>query len=271
VVTAINIWKSKTVRTCRSTLASNLDRRLSEETHNMKIRKALIVISVAAVFVTLSMTARSQSLSFSEGPLSAAPTPFTGQFDLTYTRPTHGTKVRNYIFDAYGPYPIAGAALAGGINHLSNAPPEWRQGAEGFGKRFGSDFAIATVATSTRFGLAEALKEDTLYYRCECSGAWPRLAHAVTSTLTARRGEEGHPVFSVPALIAPYAGTVTAVYGWYPNRFGAKDAFRMGSYSLLAYMGGNIALEFLGGGNHSLFSRMHLHKGPSIPAGEASQ
>ena len=59
------------------------------------------------------------------------------------------------------------------------------------------------------------------------------------STLTARRGEDGHRVFSLPALVAPYAGAATAVYGWYPNRFGAKDAFRMGNYSLLAFAGEN--------------------------------
>lgn len=78
------------------------------------------------------------------------------------------------------------------------------------------------------------------------------------STLTARRGEDGHRVFSFPALIAPYAGTMTAVYGWYPSRYGAKDALRIGNYNLLAYMGANIALEFLYSGPHSLVNRMHL-------------
>jgi hypothetical protein len=100
------------------------------------------------------------------------------------------------------------------------------------------------VATTTRYGLSEAFKEDTLYYRCECKGVFPRLSHALISTLTARRGEDGHRVFSFPALVAPYAGSMTAVYGWYPDRFGAKDAFRTGNYSLLAYAGENIAWSF---------------------------
>jgi hypothetical protein len=42
------------------------------------------------------------------------------------------TKLRNYFFDAYGPYPIVGAALAAGINQLDNASPEWKQGAQGY-------------------------------------------------------------------------------------------------------------------------------------------
>jgi hypothetical protein len=70
---------------------------------------------------------------------------------------------------------------------------------------------------------------------------------------------DGHRVFSFPALVAPYAGSFTAVYGWYPDRFGAKDAFRIGNYNLLAYAGGNVALEFLYSGPHSLLSRMHLN------------
>jgi len=49
------------------------------------------------------------------------------------------------------------------------------------------------------------------------------------------------------------------VYGWYPNRFGAKDAFRMGNYNMLVYLGGNISFEFFYSGPHSLFSRMHLN------------
>ena len=52
--------------------------------------------------------------------------------------------------------------------------------------------------TTTRYALSEALREDTLYYRCECKGVFPRLRHAVISTFTARRGVDGHRVFSLP-------------------------------------------------------------------------
>jgi hypothetical protein len=185
--------------------------------------------------------------------------------DLMYTRPTQRTKLRNYAFDTFGPYPIAGAAFAAGIGQASNTHPEWRQGAEGFTKRIGSDFGIAAVSTTTRYGLAQAFKEDTLYYRCECKGVFPRLRHAVISTLTARRGNDGHRVFSVPALIAPYAGTMTAVYAWYPGRYDGKDALRMGNYTMLGYVGGNIALEFFYSGPHSLLHRMHLTNGHAAP------
>jgi len=197
--------------------------------------------------------------------------PASSTLEVTYSRPTQGTTAGNYVFDAFGPYPILGAAVAAGINQFGNSPPEWHQGVAGYSKRFGSDFAIAAIGTTTHYGLAQAFKEDTLYYRCECIGVFPRLGHAVVSTLTARRGADGHRVFSFPALLAPYAGSMVAVYGWYPDRFGAKDGFRIGNYSLLAYLGGNIALEFFHHGSHSLLSRMHLNNAHGSPDRDPNQ
>jgi len=213
----------------------------------------------------MSLLAGAQSLVNAGDSSGVVVTTIPATPDLTYSRPRQKRKLRNYAFDAFGPYPIAGAAFAAGVGHAHNTPPEWKQGAEGFGKRIGSDFGIAAVSTTTRYGLAQAFKEDTLYYRCECKGLFPRLRHAVTSTLTARRGDDGHRVFSFPALIAPYAGAMTAVYAWYPGRYDGKDALRMGNYTMLGYVGGNIALEFLYSGPHSLLHRMHLSNGRGAP------
>jgi hypothetical protein len=225
-----------------------------------KIGWARPILLVFAFLMCLPLIAGSQALASAEDASNTLVSTSASQLNLVYLRPKEKTKIRNYVFDAVGPYPIVVAGFAAGVNQWSNTPPEWRQGAEGFGKRFGSDFGIALASTTARYALSEAFKEDTLYYRCECRGAFPRLRHAVLSTLTARRGQSGQRVFSVPVLIAPYAGSMTAVYGWYPDRYGAKDAFRMGNYSLLIYAGGNIAMEFLYGGPHSLLSRVDLGK-----------
>jgi hypothetical protein len=166
-------------------------------------------------------------------------------------------KLRAYIFDAFGPYPIAGAAFVAAAGQASNKPPEWRQGANGYGQRLGSAVAISAVTTTTRYGLAEIFHEDTVYYRCECTGIFPRFKHAMISTITARRGEDGHRRLSLAAIVAPYAGTMTAVYAWYPARYGPKDALRMGNFSRFAYAGENLALEFIYGGPHTLFSHLH--------------
>jgi hypothetical protein len=225
----------------------------------------MLLFLAAAVLSGLSVTARSQTLIDAPEPSSTMASTTSVQPDLMYTPPSRRTKVNNYLFDAYGPYPVVGAAFAAGINQWTDATPEWNQGVKGYARRFGSDFGIAAVSTTTRYVLSSATREDTLYYRCECRGVFPRLGHAVISTLTARSGQDGHRIFSVPALVAPYAGSMTAVYAWYPDRYGVKDAFRMGNYSLLTYMGGNVALEFLYSGPHSLLHRMHLNNAHGSP------
>jgi hypothetical protein len=242
---------------------------------NRPIHLAIVHVSIAASIATLPATLRSQAPTAPADSDDAETSTIQAQPNYTYVPPTQKTREINYVFDAFGPYPLVGAALAASLAQSSDRPPEWGQGAQGYGKRIGSDFGIAATATTARYGLARALKEDTLYYSCACKGFFPRLKHAALSTLTARAGQDGHRVFSLPGLLGPYAGSFTAVYGWYPNRFGAKDAFRIGNYTLLANMDGNIALEFIYGGPHSLLSKLHLndiHAAPPVdtPAAPAT-
>ena len=224
----------------------------------------LLIWRVAIAFIlglsALSAQARSKSQSYSNNSSDGLGSTVTVESpDMVYIPPTQSTKLKTYVFDVFGPYALVSGAFFGGIDQATKTPPEWRQGFGGYSERFGSDFGIAAAGTTTRYLLAGALKQDTLYYRCECTGLFPRLRHAAVSTLTERSGRDGHRVFSIPALVAPYAGTLTAVYGWYPSRYGAMDAFRMGNYTLLESIGSNIALEFFYSGPHSLLSRIYLN------------
>jgi hypothetical protein len=231
----------------------------------MGIRRTLLLVLGTVALATLSMQARSQSLSYSGDFSGSVGSTTSEKPEFTYVPPTQATKAKNFAFDAFGPYAIVGGVFFGGIDQATGTPPEWKQGFGGYAERFGSDFGIAAASTTTRYLLANALKEDTLYYRCECTGVFPRLGHAVVSTLAGRSGRDGHRVFSFPALAAPYAGSALAVYGWYPRRYGVEDVFRMGNYTLLESVGGNIALEFLYSGPHSLLSRMHLNNSHGSP------
>jgi hypothetical protein len=238
---------------------------LTEENIEMKTRRAAVMLLVFATLAVLPTVARAQSLVTSEDTSSIPVIAVPAQIDLTYTRPTQETKLHNYLFDALGPYPILGSAALAGISQADHTPAAWQLGAAGYAKRFGSDVGIAAISTTTRYALAQAFKEDTLYYRCECRGVFPRLSHAVVSSLTARHGEDGHRAFSFSAFIAPYAGTMTAVYAWYPDDYGARSALRMGNYNLLGSVGQNILMEFFYAGPHSLLSRMHLNNPHAAP------
>ncbi len=252
---------------------------ISKEKSHMKIgtaRGASCVLALA-VFLFCAPLSRAQTAAgagttttTSSAPQtdSAAPaaqtqtTPWHAQPGVLYHRPTDKQKFHAYLFDTFGPYPFLGAALAGAISQARNTPPEWQQGYGAYGMRFASNYGIAMITTTTRYGLAEVFHEDTIYYRCSCTGFFPRVKHSLISTITARRGEDGHEVLSFPAIAAPYAGTMIAVAGWYPDRYGVKDGFRMGNYAMLYVAANNLALEFIYGGPHTL-----LHHVPLISRG----
>jgi hypothetical protein len=179
----------------------------------------------------------------------------------TYHRPTHTEKFKAFAFDSFGPYAILGSAVGGAIQQADNTPPEWTHdpgGAAAYGQRVANTFGINLVTQTTRYGLSVLFREDTIYYRCECDGFAPRLKHALISTVTARKGEDGHRVFSIPNLVAPYAGGEAAANLWFPSRYGPKDGFRYGNYNLAVQAGLNVALEFIYGGPHTLLSRHHV-------------
>ena len=243
----------------------------------MKIRCALTTVAATLALGIFSMPAGAQSgsgagtsQSTSSSQQQTAPPPQSSQPSMmsphaahvqpgqAYRRPTEREKLRAYAFDTFGPYPFIGAALVGATQQAYGTPPEWGGGAGAYGQRVASNFGINLVTQTTRYGLAEIFHEDTLFYRCECSGFGHRLEHALISTVTARRGDDGHRVFSFAALAAPYAGTEAAALLWYPSRYEPMDGFRTGNYNLAVQAGLNVALEFIYGGPHTLLSRHHV-------------
>jgi hypothetical protein len=181
---------------------------------------------------------------------------------LAYTPPTEKEKLQLFVFDAFGPYAFAYSTVAGGLQQKSNSPPEWGGGWSGFGTRAASNFGMELVTTTTRYGMAEILREDAAYYPCQCRGFFPRFGHALISTFTGRHGKDGHTAFSFSGLVSPYAGGMAAL-AWYPKGYGVKDGLQMGSYNLLGQAVGNLGLEFIYGGPHAVFK----HVRSSIPSG----
>jgi hypothetical protein len=243
-------------------------RRAFHTKENLEMMMRLVVPSllVIAVLSGISPLASAQSSPGTGGSTSTTPSsqtsskPAHAQPGRTadYVKPDFGQRFHNYLFDSFGPYAIVGSLAGAAINQATNSPPDWGQGMEGYGDRVGSKFGINLVATTARYGMAEIFHEDTIYYRCDCSGFFPRFGHAIVSTVTARHGSDGHRFLSFANISAPYAGTEAAALGWYPSRFNAMDGFRMGNYLLGAYAGLNVAKEFIYGGPHTLVKNVPL-------------
>ncbi|MGH9343329.1 MAG: hypothetical protein ACRD19_06170, partial [Terriglobia bacterium] len=184
---------------------------------------ALLIFAVTAIFPGAAL---GQSSGSGDAPGAAELVNAPAPADSVYARPARTDTFHDYVYETFGPFPLASAAFMAGIHQATRNPPEWREGFPGYGERFASGLGISSIDVTTRYSLAVALREDTLYYRCRCSGVWPRLRHVVLESAVARRGPDGHKVFSLPVFVAPYAGPMVAVYTWYPNRYDWKDAFR---------------------------------------------
>ncbi len=107
----------------------------------MKDARFTVVIHTAECNAALPLMAKAQSLadSVDSSGFVASTTP---KDDLVYTRPTQETKMRNYFFDTFGPYPFVRATVVAGIGQMENTPAEWQQGTAGYSRRFGSDLGI---------------------------------------------------------------------------------------------------------------------------------
>jgi hypothetical protein len=196
---------------------------------------------VAALLIATSAAAHSQSTASPQpGPASvpgylAQPAP--------YIFPDGRQQFHNYLYSTFGPPAFISSAVGAGLDQRKPAPPEWDSGAQGYAERYGWRFGMQLVSQTTAYSLGALIHEDVAYHRCACAGLLPRTTHAFVSTLTARTGS-GRTVFSVPALVSPYAGSFTAVNAWYPARYEPADALRIGSMSFVFKAAGNLIGEF---------------------------
>src|SRR6516165_7093191 len=102
-----------------------------------------------------------------------------------YTFPDRKQQFRNYLYYTFGPPAFISTAIGAGLDQNKPAPPEWDSGAQGYGERYGWRFGMNMVTQTTEYSLGSVMHEDIAFHRCQCSGFFPRSAHAVISTLTA--------------------------------------------------------------------------------------
>ena len=178
-------------------------------------------------------------------PTDSTPTPVaTPSSSALYAPPSSGDRWKQYFHETLGPGAFLRAGITAGIDQAKPGPPEWRGGAEGYAKRFGSRFGQFTISDTVKDGLSALLRQDTHYRTCECRGVFPRVGHALLEGVTART-PSGHRVVSIPSLIGPYSGALVSTEAWYPARYGPKDGLRLGSIAFGIQIGFGIVKEFV--------------------------
>ena len=182
-----------------------------------------LMITVAAVFAVQGQ--------------QPAPTP-------EYVFPTAEERFKRYVKDTVGPWRLLRTGAAAGIQQWRDSPEEWGQGAEGYGKRFASNFGRNAVQQSVTYGLDSALKLDTGFQRSKREGFGARLKDALLQNVTSRT-KSGKRVVSVPRFAGVYTGAIVSTEAWYPERYSYKDGLRHGTATLLTGFGINVVREFL--------------------------
>jgi hypothetical protein len=181
-----------------------------------------------------------------------------------YIQPSERQKLHDSAWNAFGPAAFGGSSIGAAIDQGFNSPYAWGQALGSYGRRVASGLGIRLVTVGTRYSLAEVFGEDIEYYRCSCRGFFRRFWHAAASSVTSRRGKDGHWFFSPALMVSLFR---TATHTWLPSADAFAIGFRMGTQNLLGQLEQHEVLEFVHGGSHTLLGHIEtrLSKRASRP------
>ncbi len=160
-----------------------------------------------------------------------------------YVRPNAATRRKRFINSTVGPFALGRMIATAGISTWKNSPAEWGTKWEGFGRRVASNFGKNAIKQTTKFGLDEAFKVDSHFYRSKSKSVGARVRNALISPVTAR-DKDGKRVFGFPNLTGTYASSIIAYEAWYPDRYNWKNGVRSGTISLGFNAAFNLFKEF---------------------------
>jgi hypothetical protein len=122
-------------------------------------------------------------------------------------------------------------------------PPEWRQGAEAFGRNYGDTFAERVSFQTARFVTGAITREDPRYVPSSRQNVLARSLHALSFTLV-DRSDSGHPMPALSNFVGAAAG------GFVGNAYlpsGFNNVTHAGQRATLRFgfaAGGNLFREF---------------------------
>src|ERR1700682_306633 len=149
-----------------------------------------------------------------------------------------------FVEDSVDPVTFGVTAFNAGLDQASDNDPSFGQGASGYGKRFGANFADqASFKFFKDFAYPSLFSEDPRYYRVRHGDRANRFLHAVKHTFVAHH-DNGTHVFNY----SEWLGTISAVTLsnlYHPgNERGLGPAAQAIGLSIVEGMGFDILREF---------------------------
>lgn len=112
-----------------------------------------------------------------------------------------------FVTDTIDPVTFLGVGFDAGLDQAQNNDPRYGQGAAGYGKRFGANYAgQATTEFFKDFAFPSIFSEDPRYYRLARGSGKRRILHALGHVFVAHK-EDGSYMFN----FSEWLGTTSAI------------------------------------------------------------
>jgi len=149
-----------------------------------------------------------------------------------------------FVQDSFDPGNFLATGFAAGIDQAQNSDPSYGQGAQGYARRFGAEYAGDVSSRFFKdFAYPSIFSEDPRYYRLAQGSGRRRLLHAVEHVVVAHH-DNGRLMFN----FSEWLGTSSAVVlsnTYHPdNQRGFSAAAERVGYSFLQDMGFDVLREF---------------------------
>jgi hypothetical protein len=191
-----------------------------------------------------------------EGPLKKLVGTFSRPLERKSVHPPHykpGLKLCTlklkdkfalFFQDSLDPVTFLATGFNAGLDQAQNTDRSYGQGAQGYGKRFGAEFAgQASSRFFKDFAYPSIFSEDPRYYRLIHGSAGKRLLHALGHAVVSQR-DNGNRMFNFSEWLGT-TSTIVLSNTYHPdNQRGFSSAAQRVGYSILQDMGFDVLREF---------------------------
>ncbi len=185
--------------------------------------------------------------------VSAAPAWATDAIVLTHDSadPALSASGKTYFYfhEAFRPSKLLTNAIGAAIAQERNTPPEWGQGGEAFGKRYGSRLGVSVADDTIAYAVGAIIHEDPRYVVLRKGSNAERVKFAVEHAFIARY-DDGKERLAV-ARLAGAVGSAFVASTWYPNRISdSKHTLEYGLENIGSYVVRSLVHEYRPEINH---------------------
>jgi len=131
---------------------------------------------------------------------------------------TTGQKFKVVAQGSFDPVQIVWYAALSGISQAENSEPGFRQGAEGYGKRYGAYAADGTIENFFVGAiLPSVLHQDPRFFP-KASGSFVSRSWYAASRIVVTRGDNGHRQFNYSEVVGSALASAISTYSYHPRR-----------------------------------------------------